>query len=65
MATDAEGLATATDSTDIENLESVGGLQKQVEKLLGYVYEGTRLLQEPENVRPIATHEIVALALRV
>ncbi|KAK5307686.1 hypothetical protein LTR99_000658 [Exophiala xenobiotica] len=65
VANDAEGLVTATGNTEIENLESVGGLQKQVEKLLGYVYEGARLLQEPEEVLPTATHERVALALRV
>ncbi|KAK5196987.1 hypothetical protein LTR92_002925 [Exophiala xenobiotica] len=65
VANDAEGLVTATGNTEIENLESVGGLQKQVEKLLAYVYEGARLLQEPEEVLPTATHERVALALRV
>ncbi|KAK5200873.1 hypothetical protein LTR96_011984, partial [Exophiala xenobiotica] len=36
VATEDEDLVTATGNTQLENLESVGGLQKQVEKLLGY-----------------------------
>lgn len=42
---------------------SISQLQAQMEKLLVYVRRGARILNEPEDVLPIATHERVTVAI--
>ncbi|KIW48225.1 uncharacterized protein PV06_00834 [Exophiala oligosperma] len=58
-------LVESINGSDVATNRTVVEVQKQVEKLLDYFYEGARTLQEPKEILPTATHERVALALEL
>ena len=58
-----ENTSVQSQSNSLESPVSLNQIQDQMEKLLVYVTRGARILNEPEDILPIATHERVTVAV--
>lgn len=60
---DGENNSEQSQLKSLEGPVTLNQIQDQMEKLLVYVTRGARILNEPEDILPIATHERVTVAI--